>query len=386
MLSYLRNYAIQTKGRNNMSIHVKRNEAYTAATSQAVLTPTLNAHSQHSIQHALREMQAFDGWCAQEKARLMMHLIIATKPKVCAEIGVFAGRSAYPTLMALEYNRRIEGHKGVLHAIDSWNTTEAVRNYDSKDENAKWWKTIPIGKIHAQFVANLKKHNLTDLCVIHNQASQAQAAISKIPTIDILHIDGNHSEKSSVSDVLNYLPKVREGGYVWLNDSNWPTRKAAFAILLEKCDLVYTDQQGAFALLRKKFSEQEIKKEVVVIPTPTPASPAPQPIVNKKPAEEVKQEVIGSDEAPVIVPVPQSISEEKPAEEVKQEVIASGEAPEVVPVPQSISEEKPVEEVKQEVIASGEAPVVVPVPQSTSEEKPVEDNQLINERKFSSKL
>lgn len=337
----------------------------TAVASQPAV-PNLNmndpsiVHLTNHVSHWMGKSE-FPGWCSKEKASRMMALIIQTQPKVCVEIGVLGGSSAYPTLMALLYNKA-RGHQGVLHGIDPWSNAEAVRNYDSKDKNAKYWKNVPFAKIHAQFVANLKKHGLSDLCVVHKETAEKAASKFKGASIDILHIDGNHSEKSSVSDVLTYLPKVREGGYVWLNDSNRPSRKAAFAILLEKCDLVYQDQQGSYALLKKKSSVQEIKREVVVVvptpaPAPAPASPAPQPV-------EVKEPVV----VPAVAPVSTfpTIAEEAPVA-VEEPVVVPAAAP--VSTSPTIVEEAPVE-VKEPVVVPVAAPVSTS--QITAEEVPVE--------------
>jgi hypothetical protein len=72
-------------------------------------------------------------------------------------------------------------------------------------------------------------------------------------SIDILHIDGNHSEDPALFDAKNWLPKVRPGGYIWFDDANWPTTKKAVDYLLETCELdPSSKREDAYLLLRKR--------------------------------------------------------------------------------------------------------------------------------------
>jgi predicted O-methyltransferase YrrM len=41
-------------------------------------------------------------------------------------------------------------------------------------------------------------------------------------SIDVLHIDGNHDEEYVTKDIVNYLPLVKKGGYIIMDDTTWP--------------------------------------------------------------------------------------------------------------------------------------------------------------------
>ena len=69
------------------------------------------------------------------------------------------------------------------------------------------------------------------------------------PEVDILHIDGGHAEENALEDVRVYVPLVRKGGYVWFDDSNWPSTQAAMRKLEETCRL--ENDQGTYRLYRK---------------------------------------------------------------------------------------------------------------------------------------
>jgi hypothetical protein len=53
-------------------------------------------------------------------------------------------------------------------------------------------------------------------------------------SIDFVHLDGNHQEDQAVADVMAFLPKVRNGGLLLINDANWPCVRKALVLLLER--------------------------------------------------------------------------------------------------------------------------------------------------------
>ena len=56
--------------------------------------------------------------------------------------------------------------------------------------------------------------------------------------IDLLNIDGNHSEIASCRDVEWYLPMVSHGGVIFLDDADWASTQKAVAMLSEQCDVI----------------------------------------------------------------------------------------------------------------------------------------------------
>jgi predicted O-methyltransferase YrrM len=42
-----------------------------------------------------------------------------------------------------------------------------------------------------------------------------------IDNIDLLHIDGNHSEAATLIDVLKWVPLVKQGGFIIFDDLRW---------------------------------------------------------------------------------------------------------------------------------------------------------------------
>lgn len=188
------------------------------------------------------------GWCSQEKASQFIDLVLEVKPQVCVEIGVFAGASFFPTAATLKYLG-----EGVAIAVDAWDIVECIR-YLNPEEHAKdirWWARVNMDHIYFAFLNLMRQFELEHTAIVLRMTSQKAASI--IGSIDILHIDGGHFEKSALEDVKSYLPKVRPGGYIWLNDALAAALQPALQLLMEQCDSVKAIDNGHCILFRKRL-------------------------------------------------------------------------------------------------------------------------------------
>jgi hypothetical protein len=189
-------------------------------------------------------------WCSKEKATFIMETIAKIKPKICVEIGVFTGSTLLPiaaTLKHLNY-----GH---IYAIDAWSNKEAIKHLKSDDINSKWWADVDMKNIKTQFDEMIKQWSLEPYCTTIKAPSCS--AISKIPNIDFLHLDGNFSEIGSFSDVELYLPKVKKGGYILLSNlfivvDNQITKMKSLWALLDHCDIIHEIEHSNTILLQKR--------------------------------------------------------------------------------------------------------------------------------------
>jgi len=197
-----------------------------------------------AISEALPQME---GWCSPEKAQAMMDLIFEIKPKICVEIGVFGGASIIPTAIALKYL-----DQGKIYAIDPWSNQEYTDSCSNpNDVNRKWWESVDMNYIYHYFLGQLRKYNVHNQCIVLKEKSTT--AVEKIKeTIDILHIDGNHAELVVSKDIELYFPKVKQGGYIWLDDVLWGTTKKPYQDLMAKCDFIKSVDKGNCYLLRKR--------------------------------------------------------------------------------------------------------------------------------------
>ncbi|MDE3045272.1 MAG: class I SAM-dependent methyltransferase [Verrucomicrobiota bacterium] len=198
-------------------------------------------------QRVCNSLSSLEGWCTSEKALNFIDLILEVKPDIYVEIGVFGGRSLLPVASALKFLNH-----GVVYAIDPWDRFEATRYYDPIHDrtNLEWWDKLNFNYIYSSYLAMLRKYDLERYCITLKMTSEK--AVSEIDRIDILHIDGNHSEEGSIIDVVLYLPKVRSGGYIWMNDASWADRQEAVDVLAKECDVIKILDNGNLVLFRKR--------------------------------------------------------------------------------------------------------------------------------------
>ena len=167
------------------------------------------------------------GWCSIEKALEMARLILEKHPTNVVEIGVFGGRSLIPQALALR-----ENGKGIIYGIDSWHTVDTLEG-NLSDADKTWWRdNVDLNGIHAGCMTAVWAAGVDAHCIIIRAASQHVPKLFP-GGIDILHVDGCHSEESSVRDLNLYLPQMKRDGLVWFDDSSWPTTQKALGVLRE---------------------------------------------------------------------------------------------------------------------------------------------------------
>jgi predicted O-methyltransferase YrrM len=199
-------------------------------------------------QKVVHFLPSIQGWCSPEKATRMMDLIYKTHPEVCVEVGVYGGSSVFPTATALKYL-----NQGVIYAIDPWRNEDCLVGYKPGDPNYNWWNKIDLEEIYRGFLHILKRHKLTDYCEVVRMTGAEAVSHFDDESIDILHIDGNHSEESALHDAQAYLPKVKKGGYIWFDDANWSSTKKAVSYLLDHCELSPSSKlSDPYLLFQKK--------------------------------------------------------------------------------------------------------------------------------------
>ncbi|HEY5234830.1 MAG TPA: class I SAM-dependent methyltransferase [Rhabdochlamydiaceae bacterium] len=208
-------------------------------------------HAQPSIDEVKEEVRRglfqITGWCSQEKAMNFIDLVLEVKPQVCVEIGVFGGRSVFPVAMALKFLE-----SGFIIGIDPWDRIECLKHLDTVEDPKHFdhWGKEDLKFAYRSYLEMIKKYDLEEYCVTKKISSEK--AVPSIDFIDILYIDGNHSEASSLQDVALYLPKVRSGGYIWFNDPKWPSLYAACNFLQKNCEVIKMIDNDNCILFRKR--------------------------------------------------------------------------------------------------------------------------------------
>lgn len=150
------------------------------------------------------------GWCSIEKATALASTVIALRPAITVEIGVFAGKSLIPMAMAHKHV-----NFGRIIGIDPWSNVESAKN--ETKENADWWGALDHNRIYTDFMAALNRLGLNGVCEIIRSPSDQ---VTPPPVIDLLHIDGSHTEQA-VRDARRYAANVRLGGMCFMDDISW---------------------------------------------------------------------------------------------------------------------------------------------------------------------
>jgi len=211
------------------------------------LSALLSAQSFEDVKaNCVQKLKTVHGWCSSEKATHMMDLIAEVKPTLCVEIGVFGGASILPTAEALKFNK-----KGVVFAIDPWSKEACLTGYEPNNPNYLWWGSLDLEAIYNGFLTLLKVNKLRPYCQVVRKTSKEALALFADESIDILHIDGNHTKDVALSDAEMYFPKVKKGGYIWFDDANWPTTAEAVNFLADYCEIIDDYSTNAYVLFRK---------------------------------------------------------------------------------------------------------------------------------------
>jgi predicted O-methyltransferase YrrM len=158
-------------------------------------------------------------WCSLEKAEWIYNKVIETNPQIVVEIGVYGGGSFFAFAFAMKkFNRWC---RGSLIGIDPWCVDAAMQGIGDDDA-----KKIDFDKIYEDFMARRYRERLQYFTFIRrDKACNIDDIRDK--TIDILHVDGNHSFESVVKDLMLYLPRMKENGIIIIDDINWPTVASA---------------------------------------------------------------------------------------------------------------------------------------------------------------
>ena len=150
------------------------------------------------------------GWTTPAAAKIFASCVIALRPQVIVEIGVFGGRATIPIALALR-----EVGTGVITAIDPWSKEASVKGMDG--DNLTWWGNLDHEAIYQEFTKKVRELGVQNCVKVVRKTSDD----AEVPDgIGVCLVDGNHSEQA-IKDVARYCSKVIIGGLVYLDDLNW---------------------------------------------------------------------------------------------------------------------------------------------------------------------
>ena len=161
---------------------------------------------------ALRNMSLCDGWCSDQKGAFLIDLVLKTKPQVIVEIGVWGGKSFVPMASALQGLGQ-----GIAYGIDPWDNQASIEAV-TEPANLDYWGWVDHKLVKGRLIGKIKQFCLENYIELIQKTSEDTDPISDI---DLLHIDGNHSDKTSYFDVTKWVPYVRSGGWIIFDDMTW---------------------------------------------------------------------------------------------------------------------------------------------------------------------
>lgn len=126
-------------------------------------------------------------------------LVAALKPRVLVELGVDRGESYFAFCQSAAENKT--GTR--CFGVDTWRGDQHAGSYDETT------------------FAQVSAHNRTNYEAFSTLIRASfEDALEKFETdsIDLLHVDGLHTESASRHDIDSWMPKVRPGGIILLHD------------------------------------------------------------------------------------------------------------------------------------------------------------------------
>jgi predicted O-methyltransferase YrrM len=158
----------------------------------------------------LSTVPTMHGWSKETKCCAMAALIVAMKPRLIVEIGVFAGRSLLPMAMAMKHTN----NPGKVIGIDPYSREESVKG--EYGLNSEWWGNLDHNPMHDLFLEFVKRFGLEAQVQLVKKPSDAVQPME----YDMIHVDGNHSEQA-LRDAERFGPKCSLGGIAVLDDLMW---------------------------------------------------------------------------------------------------------------------------------------------------------------------
>lgn len=185
-----------------------------------------------------------EGWCTVQKANVLSILVLSNRIRSIVEIGIFGGRSLIPMAMALKH----QGF-GCAWGIDPWERDAALEG-DNGPSNDEWWKNVNLENIYIGFANHVLRLGLSKECRWIRSRGEDALGLFKDGSIELLHLDSNHSEMASCRDVDLWAPKLAKSCFWVMDDTNWPTQAKAIQKIKDLGFELHQDHQ-TYAIFKR---------------------------------------------------------------------------------------------------------------------------------------
>lgn len=175
------------------------------------------------------QITSLPGWCNPHKAKRIMHVAAeaaALGAVRAVELGVYGGRS----LVAIALGLKLAG-RGKIDGIDSWSKEDCLEGQQSDVDRKLWGEDTDYEALVRHTLDGVKRFGVDEYARVVRKRTTEALSDYEDGSIDLMHLDSNHSELVSCRDVTAWLPKMAERS-VWIaDDTNWPSMQRALGLL-----------------------------------------------------------------------------------------------------------------------------------------------------------
>lgn len=187
----------------------------------------------------------FGGGCTPFKGAVIGQLLIAQRAQVIVEIGVLHGRGALALATAA---RRVQGaHVWGVDPYAAGAYPDAGQGHPTlASEIADWVAVFDFDRCCSDMLGLMQRTGLADRFTLIREPSVRAAEQFSPGSVDVLHIDGDHSREAVAADVAAWLPRVRPGGIVVFDDCSWPAIVPSAAAVQVRAETLFSlvDPEG----------------------------------------------------------------------------------------------------------------------------------------------
>jgi glycosyltransferase involved in cell wall biosynthesis len=185
-----------------------------------------------------KRSQDTGGGSSLEKALTVGDLIVKHDVFTLVEVGVYRGRFLLPAAIILR-----DLGRGPAIGIDPYSASEAEQadlgEVDPDPELVeRWVSSLDWDGVYDDVVRTISGEGLAATCMILRRPSRAAASALPDRAIDLIHIDGNHDRRHVEEDLALYLPKLRRGGILVMDDVGWSSVSGAIAARQQDLELL----------------------------------------------------------------------------------------------------------------------------------------------------
>lgn len=152
-----------------------------------------------------------EGWTSPEKANVIAAMVIALRPRVSVELGVWHGKG----LITLGLAHQFIGY-GMAYGVDPYLAEESIKG-QLHPNDVKWWGEINHEEAYQACLKHINTFAVQNTVKLVRQTSDDFQITERI---GILRVDANHGMQA-LRDVRRYGPMVEYGGLIILDDVEW---------------------------------------------------------------------------------------------------------------------------------------------------------------------